>query len=266
MKIYISADIEGCAGISHWDEAEKGHPAYDEFRRQMTRETVAACEGAGAAGATEIWVKDAHDSGRNLLIDAFPDEVRLIRGWSGDPMSMVQELDRSFDAVVMIGYHATAGSEANPLAHSLSSKAPRILLNGQSLSEFRCFGLAAALHEVPVAFLSGDAGICAEVQRINERIPTLAVKTGYGDSVNSLAANLAVDRIRSGVKSALEGALSERRLALAEAYELEVYYSDPVTATRMSFFPGVERAGERTLRFSSRDYYEVLRTIQFIAG
>jgi len=32
MKLYISADIEGIAGISHWDEASKNKPEYHEFR------------------------------------------------------------------------------------------------------------------------------------------------------------------------------------------------------------------------------------------
>src|SRR3954463_14728745 len=60
MKIYISADIEGIAGITNWDEARKDHPSYAEFREEMTNEVLAACEGAIAAGATEILIKDAH--------------------------------------------------------------------------------------------------------------------------------------------------------------------------------------------------------------
>ena len=51
MKVYISADIEGVAGISHWDEATKTHATYPEFRDRMTDEVVAACDGAIAAGA-----------------------------------------------------------------------------------------------------------------------------------------------------------------------------------------------------------------------
>ncbi|MBL8708740.1 MAG: M55 family metallopeptidase, partial [Rhodospirillaceae bacterium] len=32
MKVYISSDIEGTAGITSWDEAEKAHADYKEFR------------------------------------------------------------------------------------------------------------------------------------------------------------------------------------------------------------------------------------------
>ena len=66
-KVYVSADIEGITGIAHWDEASRDHPAYREFQERMTAETAAACQAAMTAGATEIVVKDAHGSGRNIL-------------------------------------------------------------------------------------------------------------------------------------------------------------------------------------------------------
>ena len=82
LKVYISVDIEGVTGSAHWDEAAKLHSDYPQFAERMTQEAVAACEGAIAAGATEIWMKDAHGSGRNIKQEALPDCVTLIRGWS----------------------------------------------------------------------------------------------------------------------------------------------------------------------------------------
>ena len=78
MKVYISADIEGVAGISHWDEARKEHATYQEFRAAMTEEVVAACDGATAAGAKEILIKDAHATGRNIMAGRLPASARLI--------------------------------------------------------------------------------------------------------------------------------------------------------------------------------------------
>lgn len=37
MKVYISADIEGITGTSHWDETEKTKLDYNEFREHMLR-------------------------------------------------------------------------------------------------------------------------------------------------------------------------------------------------------------------------------------
>ena len=75
MKVYITADIEGVTGMAHWDETYKDKPDYKEFQEQMTDEVVAACEGALAAGATEILVKDAHDSARNILASRLPEQA-----------------------------------------------------------------------------------------------------------------------------------------------------------------------------------------------
>ncbi|MGB6371558.1 MAG: M55 family metallopeptidase, partial [Atribacterota bacterium] len=122
MKIYISADIEGVTGITHWDETEKSKSDYQKFAKQMTDEVKAACEGAINAGAKEIWIKDAHDTGRNIIAADLPQKIKLVRGWSEHPFSMVQELDKSFDALLMIGYHSFAGSSSNPLSHTLSSR------------------------------------------------------------------------------------------------------------------------------------------------
>ena len=100
MKIYISADMEGITGVTHWDEVEHEKPtSFLQFQDRMTKEVSAACLGANEAGAKEIWVKDAHYSGRNILAESLPNNAKLIRGWSGHPYSMVQEIDSSFDAV-----------------------------------------------------------------------------------------------------------------------------------------------------------------------
>jgi hypothetical protein len=65
MKVYISVDIEGAAGIAHWDEAAKRHGDYPEFRERMTAEAVAACEGLGGRrngdlGQGRPWLRAKH--------------------------------------------------------------------------------------------------------------------------------------------------------------------------------------------------------------
>jgi D-amino peptidase len=264
MKVYISVDIEGIAGTVDWDETEIEHPRYGEFRELMTGEALAAIEGAKTAGATEIVVKDAHSSGRNILIDRLPEDVRVIRGWSGHPFSMVEGLDNSFAAVVMIGYHASAGSEANALAHTMSHKAVDIRLNGKPLSEAVLYAYAAVLVEVPLAFVSGDAGLCKELEAFNPTIPTLAVKHGAGASTTTMTPAGARQAIREGVAAALKGKRKARLTELPKEFMLEIIYGDPVTAHRMSFYPGMEHVGGRTIRLETRDYFEVLRALQFV--
>lgn len=180
MKIYISADIEGITGTTDWNEVTKGKEDYTEFRQQMTNEVCAACEGAFEAGATQILVKDAHSTARNLIASQLPEKVKLIRGWSRHPYLMMQEIDNSFDAALMIGYHSMAGSGGNPLAHTLnSSLVSSIKINDLPVSEFFINCHTAALEGVPVALLSGDGEICREAESLIPGITTVSVKDAY---------------------------------------------------------------------------------------
>ena len=115
MKIFLSADIEGTCGITDWSETERSTPKdYNPFQRQMTREVCAACEGAIAAGAKEVFIKDAHDSARNLDVPSLPQQIRILRGWTGDPLTMMSGVDSDdFDAVFFTGYHAWASCPGN---------------------------------------------------------------------------------------------------------------------------------------------------------
>jgi D-amino peptidase len=264
MKVYISVDIEGVAGITHWDEAEKTHADYPEFREQMTREAVAAIEGAQAAGAKEIWVKDAHDSGRNLITSMLPANIRLIRSWAGHPLCMVQELDKSFDAVMMVGYHSAAGSEANSLAHTLSLKPHLIRLNGRTTSEFYIHALAGSMLGVPTIFVSGDEGLMEEVKSTNAAIRRCGVKRGMGQSTLTMTPKAAVAAIRKGAEAALQGDPDKSLIALPKSFVLEITYANPVLAYRMSWYPGASHSGDRTIRFETTDYFDILRMLNFV--
>ncbi|WP_415930700.1 M55 family metallopeptidase [Zhenpiania hominis] len=147
MKIFISADIEGVATTTLWPETEKGSEDYRQHAQQMTMEVIAACEAASEAGASEIVVRDAHEDGNNLDIWKLPENVTLIRGWSGHPYSMVYGIDPSFDAAIFIGYHSAASSEGNPLSHTESLNPLSVKLNGALASEFLLYSYAAALNQ-----------------------------------------------------------------------------------------------------------------------
>ena len=265
MKVYISADIEGIAGIAHWDEASVGKHGYEEFRERMTAQVAAACEGAVAAGADEILVKDAHATGRNILADRLPRCARLLRGWSGHPLMMVEEIDDTFDAALMIGYHARAGSGGNPLAHTMSSSRIALLtIGGMPVSEFHLHTWAAALHGVPVVFVAGDEALCAEVSELNPNIRTAAMLRGIGGSTLGLHPAEAEDLIRSEVESALRGDLAACAVALPDPMELRIRYRAAEPAYAAGFFPGCRRVDDLTVAFPTEDYFEVLRALLFL--
>jgi len=265
MKIYISADIEGVAGIVAWEEAGKDSADYEQFRLQMTDEVAAACHGAIEAGASEIWVKDAHGSGRNIYASELPDCVRLIRGWSGHPLMMMQELDDSFDAALMVGYHAAGGVGGNPLGHSFSSsRVMSIRINGDVASEFLCSSFAAQYVGVPVVYVSGDETICAEARALDDEVVTTAVSRGVGGSSVSINPHRAVAEIKRDVKECLASGASSYSNKLPEIFKTELQFKDHANAYRGSFYPGASLKDAHTVRFESIDYMEILKFFLFV--
>lgn len=264
MKVYISADIEGVAGIAAPEEADPALKDSSYFQEQMTLEVAAACEGAVAAGAKEIFVKDAHWHGRNINPRKLPECVKILRGWTGHPFSMMAELDQTFDAAVMIGYHARAGSAGNPLAHTMRGRVVGMMrINEQPASEFLINTYTAAMVGVPVAFLSGDQALCDEVKGFNEQITTVSTLTGIGLGTVSIHPKVAIDRIRLGVQGALARPLKKLLKPLPDRFQIEIDYKQPRDAYGRSFYPGASLAGEATVRFESKDYFDILRMIQF---
>lgn len=265
MKVFISADIEGTAGINHWDETLHGKADWVEYRALMTSEVLAACEGARAAGATEVIIKDAHDSGRNLQVERLPDYTRIVRNWSGHPDSMMFGLDKDCVAAIYTGYHAKAGSEDNPLAHTSTNRISRLLLNGEVASEFTINAMCAALYGVPSVFLAGDAGICADVRGMISGIKTVETLTGAGPASNSIAPARSCRLIREGV----EAALTARAGGLPEMigpWEVVIEFVNPISAYQARWYPGAKAHGPRAVAFQSGDFFEILRALLFIKG
>lgn len=264
MKVYISADIEGVAGITSPDEGNADHKDSRYFQDQMTREVVAACDGAIAVGAKDILIKDGHWTGRNIDPRALPECARIVRGWSGHPYSMMQEIDSSFAAVLYIGYHARAGSNGNPLAHTISGRVVQEMrVNDIPASEFRLNTFTATMCGVPVAFLAGDEALCEEVRNYNEAIRTVATFKGVGQSTISIHPNVAVRQIRAGVEESLRRDNRKLMRPLGESFKIEIDYKLPREAYGRSFYPGAVLVKDATVRFEANDWLEALRMIYF---
>src|SRR5438046_1946709 len=138
MRVYVSVDMEGIAGVVHESQTDPTTPAfgaeYARFRRLMTAEANAAIEGALAAGATKVLVNDSHWFMRNLLAEELHPAADLASG-DPKPRSMVQGIDGGFDAALFIGYHARAGTPNAILDHTYADRIPDVRLNGTAVGE-----------------------------------------------------------------------------------------------------------------------------------
>ncbi len=270
MKLFISADIEGTAGVVNWKETEPGDQ-YAYFAGQMTKEVAAACEGALAGGVAEILVRDAHDSARNLNPAAMPRPVRLLRGWTGGPASMMDGLDATFQAAAMTGYHTCAGSTGNPLAHTMNLGVEKAVLNGMPCSEFTINAMYAAYLGVPVVFISGDRMVCEMAREFCPGITTVATSEGLGGGSVGLHPQEATEQIRGQMEQAIRrfrqqqeaGEPLDGRIALPEHFSMEICYREHKKAYTASFYPGAVRTGAKSVAFEAGDYMDVLRFVMF---
>jgi len=231
---------------------------------QMTLEAKAACDGAIAAGADYILVKDAHGSGENIDVSQLPECVEVIRNSSGHPYGMVQGVDDSFSAAMFVGYHNAAGREGNPMSHTLTLAPHTIKLNGIYCSEFMLYSYACALEGVPTVFLAGDKQLCDNSSSLHPMLKTVAVKDGVGASTKSISPQLACKRICEVSETALRQDLSKALCKLPDYFELSITYREHARATRYSYFPGFRKIDDTTLLFETKDYYELLRACQFV--
>ena len=264
MKVFISADIEGVNNILTWDETDLKSPEYSYFRKQMLDEVSSACIGAKEAGASEILIKDAHDSARNLILKDLPEFVKLHRGWEGTPCSMMAGLDKSFDAVIFIGYHSPANSNGNPLSHTMNLRNVYVKINGILTSEFYINALYASYLGVPVAFLSGDRNLTKLVKEENENIATVATKDCSYGAVISKHPSVTNKEIQEEVKNILSKDLSKNIVKLPEHFNVEIKYKKINDAYSASFYPGCKLVEPDTVVFNTNDYYEVIRAFKFI--
>mgnify|MGYP001404386130 CR=1 FL=1 len=261
MKIYMSVDIEGCAGIVAREQGNMaGGAEYEMGRRLMTAEANAAIEGAIEAGATEIVVNDSHAQMRNLVPLELHPKARLIQG-RVKHLFMVEGLDETFDAVFLVGYHAPAGVRDGVLNHAFHPYELRY--NGQVFSETGLSASVAGHSGVPVALVPGDDAAIRDAETLLGAHVGVSVKRGIsrlaGDSVHPEEARR---MIREGAKEAVErlkaGEFEPLKVDTPVEIEIDFYYSPEADVSAL--IPTVERTGDRTIRFTAPDALQAYRT------
>ena len=150
MKVFISSDIEGTAGIVHWEQVLNG-PEYEGGRTLLENEVNAAIDGAGDAGATSFLVNDAHYLMQNLRPERLHGQASLISG-KHKPLYMMEGLDASFDAAFLVSYHGSISAQTAVLSHTYNPGVfYHVELNGHVVGESGINALVARHYGVPIA-------------------------------------------------------------------------------------------------------------------
>ncbi|HZD58583.1 MAG TPA: M55 family metallopeptidase [Anaerolineales bacterium] len=257
MNILIAADMEGISGVVNWDQVSPGHSEYERFRKIMTSDVNAAIEGALQAGAGEIVVADGHAGGDNLLLEDLNPQARLNSGNSA-PFAMLQGIDANTGGVLLIGYHACAGSKNAVLDHTWSSaRVANLWLNHKLMGEI---GLNAALcghFDAPVLMVSGDQTACGEARALLGGIVVVVVKQATGrTSAECLPVQLSQQNICEAAAKAVRQLTDGKApdpFKLSEPITVTVEFLNSLMAEQASRLPGAERLDGRRIEFSAED-------------
>jgi D-amino peptidase len=266
MNVYVSVDIEGITGVVHSDMMGAAGREYDRGRRLMTNDANAAIEGLANAGADYILVCDGHGPMRNLFFEDMHPASHLLTG-AGDAKDWCQlegADNRSFDAAVLVGYHAMAKTYKAIHPHTIAGAAVHELrLNGRPHGETGLNAAVLGSLGIPVIMVTGDTTTMAEARDfLGDQIETVAVK-------DSVGRNAAICRPPSStlpeIMAAAERAL--KNLDAAKAYNpdgpwrLEVDFLNMSQCDRASRTQGIERIGPVTINVLGENPWDQYRNL-----
>jgi len=265
LKVLISVDMEGVAGVVTAEQLGPTGFEYARFREFMTAETLAAVQAARTAGATEIIIADAHGNGQNLLIERLPSDVRLIRSWPRK-LGMVAGVDDNVDALIFIGYHAGTNNTTGVRAHTFSSaNLTRVAVNGVNVTEGSWNAAIAGQFNVPVVMMSGDDAAIAEVRKAIGNVEAAETKRALGFHAASTitpeaSARLIADRVRAAFARRAEF----KPYRISGPITVDVSFKNYLPAEVLAYLPIFERVDAHSIRFRAKDMVEASLIMTFI--
>jgi D-amino peptidase len=268
VKVYLSVDMEGIAGIAAAEPTRRGDASYPAAVDLMVGETNAAIEGAFDGGADEVVVNDSHGEMFNLPAAAIDPRAELLIGTK--PWSMVEGANNGgsggFGVGLFVGYHARAGHPRGALGHTYSSDLTLVTLGGRPVGEYGLNALALGAWGIPVGLVAGDDALGEEVAEWLPWAEVVVVKQAIGQrAAQSIHPDVARERVAAAAKRAVERAAagdSERPLEplrIAPPIVWAAEFRMPAQADFAAVVPGVTREGDRGVRYTSDDPLDAFR-------
>lgn len=257
MRVYISVDMEGIAGISHPEPTRRGDAGYPSAVALMVGETNAAIEGAFGGGAEEVVVNDSHGGMFNLSPAALDRRARLVQGQKSLGM-VAGAADSAFDLALFVGYHARAGHPRGTLAHTMSGAQTRTTIEDRPVGEYAFNALYLGAYGIPVGLVSGDDALAEEVAGFLPWAERAIVKRAIGqNAADSLHPEAARELVRDGARRAvarLAAADPELRpLRLEPPIRVAIDFDRPGRADLAALMPSLDRDGDLSVAFAAPD-------------
>ncbi len=259
LKVFLSADMEGVAGIVAMDQLGPPGPDYEWARHLMTAEVNTAIAAAFDAGATDVLINDGHGSHTNIHADEMDQRASLITGTPA-PLGMAEGIDSSFGAVICIGFHARASTAGAVIDHTYTLSIVDMTLNGVSVGEYGMSAAVAGYYGVPVVFISGDSAVAEQARTFIPGIETVITKDAFTRyTARTISPQASRTAIAAGVRKALARRNEIHPVHVATPITLAAEFTNTGYADNVAMIPGARRTGPRTVTYVARDMPEAYR-------
>ena len=255
LRLYISADMEGVAGVVHQNETVAGNREYEAARALMVAEVNTVVEAALSCGATEIIVSDGHATQRNIPPQALHEAATLVRG-RPRPLGQMAGLTSDIDALLLVGYHARKGVGRAVLDHTMWTRTvERVVINGREVGEIGLNAALAGAYGVPMIFVAGDRAAADEAGALVEHCVTVSVKEGLGrTAAKCMHPKRARALIASGVRAAIERRASVAPFTFSAPLESTLTFTNSAMADVAEFVPSAQRIDGKSVLLRADDY------------
>lgn len=252
MNVYISVDMEGCAGVVHREQTNPVGFDYEVGRAAMTAEANAAVAGAFDAGATRVVVSDSHGGNgmRNIRLPELDPRAELISG-SPRRLGQLEGIDDGFDALLMVGYHTRHG-RAGVLSHTMNGQAVADLwVNDRVVGEVGINAYLAGSFGVPTVLVTGDDLTAAEAERDCPGCEVVAVKWALGRyAARHLGMRVACERVRAGAAAALARRGEIEPTTTTSPVTIRLRYKDTGSAEGVLRLVGARQVDDDCIEFT----------------
>lgn len=266
MRVYVTVDIEGIAGVVHSEEGARGNPEYERARRLMTQEANAVIAGIyDAAPDARVTVADVHGPYRNMIPEDLDERATFNRG-KPKVMGMVDGIDRGYDCAMFVGVHGRAGTDPAALSHTFTGTILDVRVNGTSYGELGLNAAVAGAHGVPVVLVAGDQTVAIEARDLlGPEVLAVEVKESRAHmAAESLHPKVARAKLREAAARAIRDRPGVQPLKVASPVRVEVNLARPVYADLAAMIDDVTRIDGRTIGFTRPDMVNAYRVLRLI--
>jgi D-amino peptidase len=201
----------------------------------------------------------------NLTPEALDARARVVLGKK--PLSMNEAAaDGNFDVALFVGYHARAGHPSGVISHTYNPRAVLVEVGGRPITEAGINALFLGSFGVPVAMVTGDDALAAELDDWLPWAETVVVKRAISyQAADSVHPSLARDMIRDAARRSVERARGEgsslQPLTMEPPMDLRIEFTSPGIADFVAVMPGFDRVADRSVVFAADDAVMLFRAL-----